>query len=217
MKDIVSWDVYLVTDVSLSRGRSNLEIVQAAVQAGVSVVQLREKNLSAHDYFSEGRKIKDFLVQQNVPLIINDRIEVALALDADGVHLGQTDVSLEIARKILGPEKIIGWSVNDLSHISEEEASLADYLAISPVFFTSTKKDISAPWGIEGVRKARSITQSPLLGIGGIDLDNASDVILAGLDCIAVVSAIVSAEDPFLATKSLVATVRKAKQARQIR
>ncbi|MCX5874446.1 MAG: thiamine phosphate synthase [Deltaproteobacteria bacterium] len=217
MKDVVSWDVYLVTDKSRSRGRSNLEIVQAAVHAGVSVVQLREKDLSARDFFSEGRKIKNFLVQHNVPLIINDRIEVALALDADGVHLGQSDVPLEIARKILGPDKIIGWSVNDLSHISEEEASLADYLAISPVFFTSTKKDISTPWGIEGVRKARFITLSPLIGIGGIDLDNASDVILAGLDCIAVVSAIVSAEDPLLATKSLVTTVRKAKQARQIR
>ncbi|MGO8879488.1 MAG: thiamine phosphate synthase [Desulfomonilaceae bacterium] len=214
MKDLSTWDVYLVTDTALSRNRSNLEVVKAAVNGGVSVVQLREKRLSAKDFFLRGVEIRELLAEHNVPLIINDRIDLAIALDADGVHLGQSDLPLEIARRILGPHKIIGWSVNDLSQINERSASLVDYFAISPVFFTSTKKDISTPWGTEGVVRARSATPVPLVGIGGIGLDNVSGVILAGLDCVAVVSAIVSADDPLAATESLKRQVLKAKQIR---
>ncbi|MDR3603980.1 MAG: thiamine phosphate synthase [Syntrophaceae bacterium] len=214
MKDLSKWDVYLVTDTALSRTRSNLEVVKAAVNGGVSAVQLREKRLSAKDFFLRGVEIRELLAEHNVPLIINDRIDLAIALDADGVHLGQSDLPLEIARRILGPHKIIGWSVNDLSQINERSASLVDYFAISPVFFTSTKKDISTPWGTEGVVRARSATPVPLVGIGGIGLDNVSGVILAGLDCVAVVSAIVSADDPLAATESLKRQVLKAKQIR---
>ncbi len=214
MKDLSKWDVYLVTDTALSRKRSNLEVVKAAVNGGVSAVQLREKGLSAKDFFLRGVEIREFLADHNVPLIINDRIDLAIALDADGVHLGQSDLPLEIARRILGPDKIIGWSVNDLTQINEKSSSLVDYFAISPVFFTSTKKDISTPWGTEGVVRARSATHVPLVGIGGIGLDNVSGAILAGLDCVAVVSAIVSADDPLAATELLKSQVVKAKQIR---
>ncbi len=214
MKKLSTWDVYLVTDTTLSRNRSNLEVVKAAVNGGVSVVQLREKFLNARDFFLRGLEIRELLADHNVPLIINDRIDIAIALDADGVHLGQSDLPLEIARRILGPDKIIGWSVNDLSQINERSASLVDYFAISPVFFTSTKKDISTPWGTEGVVRARSATPVPLVGIGGIGLDNVSGAVLAGLDCVAVVSAIVSADDPLAATESLKRQVLKAKQIR---
>ncbi|MHB8203011.1 MAG: thiamine phosphate synthase [Desulfomonilaceae bacterium] len=214
MKNLSTWDVYLVTDTVLSRTRSNLEVVKAAVNGGVSAVQLREKCLSAKDFFLRGVEIRELLAEHNVPLIVNDRIDLAIALDADGVHLGQSDLPLEIARRILGPDKIIGWSVNDLAQINERSASLVDYFAISPVFFTSTKKDISTPWGTEGVVKARSATPVPLVGIGGIGLDNVSGAILAGLDCVAVVSAIVSADDPLAATESLKRQVVKAKQIR---
>ncbi len=175
---------------------------------------LEKKRLSAKDFFLRGVEIRELLADHNVPLIINDRIDLAIALDADGVHLGQSDLPLEIARRILGPDKIIGWSVNDLAQINERSASLVDYFAISPVFFTSTKKDISTPWGTEGVVKARSATPVPLVGIGGIGLDNVSGAILAGLDCVAVVSAIVSADDPLAATESLKRQVVKAKQIR---
>ena len=213
MKNVDSWDVYLVTDTALSRGRTNLQIVEAAVDGGISVVQLREKTLSVGDFISEAVKIKDFLAQCYIPLIINDSLDVALAVDADGVHLGQTDLSIKIARRKLGPDKIIGWSVNDLSDLTEEAQDLVDYFAISPVFFTSTKKDISRPWGTEGVRAARSVTTACLVGIGGIGPDNASEVVLAGLNCVAVVSAIVSADDPMASTMSLVEKVRDAKRA----
>ncbi len=214
MRDVSSWDVYLVTDRSLSRGRSNEEIIRESVRAGVSVVQLREKYLSAGDFLKEGSRIKKFLTYYGVPLIINDRIDVAMALDAEGVHLGQSDTPLENARKILGPDKIIGLSVNDLSHIDSTSASLADYFAISPVFFTSTKEDITLPWGLDGVRKARLSSSIPLVGIGGIGRNNAHEVVMAGLDCIAVVSAIVSESDPFSATEDLIRMVRSAKRKR---
>jgi len=201
-----------VTDTSLSRAKPNLEIVEAAVRGGVSVVQLREKWLSSKDFYLQGMEIRGLLAEYNVPLIINDRIDLAIALDADGVHLGQSDLPVEIARRILGPNKIIGWSVNDLSHIDGWSASLVDYFAISPVFFTSTKKVISTQWGIEGVVNARSATSVPLVGIGGLGINNVFDVVMAGLDCVAVVSAIVAAEDPHKATELLKRQVRKAKR-----
>ncbi|MGC8658248.1 MAG: thiamine phosphate synthase [Desulfomonilaceae bacterium] len=214
MIDVKSWDVYLVTDSFLSHGKSDIEIIEAAIRGGISVVQLREKHLASKDFFHKGLEIMKLLSEHRVPLIINDRIDVALALDAEGVHLGQSDMPLKIARKILGPDKIIGWSVNELNQINDETASLVDYFAISPVFFTSTKKDISTPWGLEGVAWARSNTSKTLVGIGGLGLDNVFDAVIAGLDCVAVVSAIVCDEDPVVATESLTRKVRQAKATR---
>lgn len=214
MKDISSWDVYLVTDSSLSQGRSNEEIILESAVAGVSVVQLRDKNLSDKDLFEEGLRIKEILSNYGIPLIINDRVDLAIEIDADGVHLGQSDIPIETARNLLGPDKIIGLSVNELNHINYESASLADYFAISPVFFTSTKQDITRPWGIDGVKEARKATSKLLVGIGGIGHDNAHEVIMAGLDCIAVVSAIVADSSPCSATEDLLRSVRSAKNDR---
>jgi len=213
MKDLSKWDVYLVTDRSLSMGRTTLEVVEAAIRGGISVVQLREKDLDTGRFYKEGLKLQPLLKASGVPLIINDRIDIALALDAEGVHLGQGDMPVEIARKILGPEKIIGLSMNSLSDINETAARYADYLAISPVFFTATKEDITTPWGLEGLRKARPMTAHPLVAIGSIKAENARDVIMAGADCVAVVSAIVSAPDPEEATRFLVREVKAGKRA----
>jgi len=214
MREASLWDVYLVTDRSLSRGRTTLEIVEAAVTGGVSVVQLREKKLETREFYDEGIKIIDFLRSRGIPLIINDRLDLALALDADGVHLGRDDMPLSVARKILGPDKIIGISINTPDHINEEAVRLANYLAVSPVFFTGTKEDITTPWELEGVKSARSLTDLPLVGIGGINRENAPDVVRAGIDCVAVVSAIVSADNPEEATRDLKERVQSAKRAR---
>ncbi|MBI5251534.1 MAG: thiamine phosphate synthase [Desulfomonile tiedjei] len=216
MKDLQSWDAYLVTDRGFSLGRSTLEIVELAVSGGVSVVQLREKDLPTRDFFQEGLRIRDFLRARRVPLIINDRIDIALALDADGVHLGQDDMPLGVARRILGPDRIIGLSVNELAHINPENAALADYFAISPVFPTPTKTDTTEPWGLDGLRKARSITDLPLVAIGSIKLDNARQVAEAGADCVAVVTAITAAADAEHATRELVLAVRLGKEDRKI-
>ena len=209
-----SWDVYLVTDRSFSRGRSTLEIVQAAVRGGVSVVQLREKELCTRDFFLEATRIRKFLRSVEVPLIINDRIDIALAVDADGVHLGQEDMPIKTARKILGPDRIIGLSVNEPREINEETFEFADYLAISPVFSTATKPDITQPWGLEGLRRARGLTDLPLVAIGSMTIEIAKEVVLAGADSLAVVTAIVSADDPAEATRTLVKGVKEGKTVR---
>lgn len=215
MMDPAAWEVYLVTDRSFSRGKSTGQIVEAAVRGGVSAVQLREKDLSTKAFYEEGLRIKDFLRASKVPLIVNDRIDVALALDADGVHLGQDDMPAEVARGILGPERIIGVSVNRPEDIREASVAAANYLAISPVFFTATKEDITTPWGLDGVRVARSLTKLPLVAIGSIKAENTRGVVAAGADCVAVVTAIVSADDPEQATRYLLSEVRAGKAARE--
>ncbi len=215
MIDPASWDVYLVTDRAFSLGRSTLDIVQAAVRGGISVVQLREKDLETRDFYLEAVKIREFLQSAGVPLIINDRIDIALAVDADGIHLGQEDMPIKIARKILGPDRIIGLSVNEPGDINEASFEFADYLAVSPVFSTATKQDITRPWGLEGLREARGLTDLPLVAIGSMRAANAREVVMAGADCVAVVTGIVSADDPAEATRELVQKVKQGKDARK--
>ena len=217
MKAPPHWDVYLVTDRSFSRGRTTFEIVQAAVRGGVSAVQLREKDLDTRAFYEEGLKIRNLLTDADVPLIINDRIDLALALHAEGVHLGQRDMPLAAARSLVGPDRIVGLSVEDPSHISQDALTYADYLGVSPIFFTGTKKELIREWGLEGLRQARTLTTLPLVGIGSIKVENARSIVEAGADCIAVVTAIVAADDPELATRRLVQQVRAGKQTRETR
>ncbi len=209
-----SWDVYLVTDRAFSRGRSTLEIVTAAVVGGISVVQLREKELDTRNLYEEALKIRDFLRSRGIPLIINDRIDLALALDADGVHLGQNDMPVNIARRILGPDRIIGLSVERPAQINDEAEAYADYLGISPIFLTSTKPELNTAWGLEGIRRARATTRLPLVAIGSIKAENAREVIRAGADCVAVVTAIVAADDPSEAARLLRGEVKAGKKER---
>ena len=210
-----SWEVYLVTDRAFSRGRSTLEIVRAAVRGGVSAVQLREKELSTRDFLEEGLTIRDFLRERGVPLIINDRIDIALALDAEGVHVGQNDMPVGIARKLLGRSRIVGLSAERLDHLDRDAGACIDYFAVSPVFLTGTKTDISRPWGLDGLKNARAATDLPLVAIGSIKVDNAREVVRAGADCVAVVTAIVSADDPEAACRRLLEEVRAGKAERR--
>ncbi|MGO9570198.1 MAG: thiamine phosphate synthase [Desulfomonilaceae bacterium] len=214
MNDPACWEICLVTDRAFSKGRSTLEIVKAAVAGGVSAVQLREKDLDTRDFYEEGLRISDFLRSTGVPLIINDRIDLALALDADGVHLGQSDMPVSVARRILGADRVIGLSVEKLAQINDDAVAYANYLGISPVFLTSTKPELDTSWGLEGIRQVRSLTGLPLVAIGSIKLENAADVIRAGADCVAVVTAIVAADDPREATRLLLDEVRAGKRDR---
>lgn len=195
--------LYLVTDRELCLGRPVERIVEAALRGGVSCVQLREKSLPTGAFVELARAIKSILEPGGVPLIINDRIDVALAAGADGVHLGQSDLSCLDARKLLGPGAIIGLSVESMDQALDAEVRDADYLGVSPIFATPTKPDIRTAWGLDGLRRLRSRSSHVLIAIGGINPSNAAQVLEAGADGLAVVSAICSAPDPENAARRL--------------
>lgn len=203
--------LYLVTDRSLSLGRPLEEVVEQAIRGGVSMVQLREKNCSSKEFFQLAYNLKKILSVYNVPLIINDRLDIALACDAEGLHIGQNDIPYNVARKLLGYDKIIGLSVE--SYEDAEQANLldVDYIGISPVFGTPTKTDTNTPLGLEGVKKITSLSRHRSVGIGGMNIDTAFQVIDAGAEGIAVVSAIMSAEKPELMASELLKIVKNTK------
>ena len=208
----IDYSLYLVTDRGLARGRSNIEIITAAVRGGATVVQLREKDCSTREFIKQGLAIKAFLKDHGVPLIINDRVDVAQALKADGVHLGQTDMPLGLAKMILGDAMIIGISAESLQDAIEAVKGGADYLGVSPIYATPTKTDTAPALGLEGLRAIRKAVKLPLVGIGGLNTENAADVIRNGADGVAVVSAIVAADDPETAAGDLKKIITEARQ-----
>lgn len=201
------YSLYLVTDRRLSRGRSTLEIVRAAVAGGVTCVQLREKTCGTLEFIREAEAVKRFLDGQGIPLIINDRLDVALAVAADGVHLGQNDMPLEAARRIAGGDLLIGISAESLADAVAAAAGGADYIGVSPIYDTPTKTDTAPSLGLSGLRAIRAAVDIPLVAIGGLKTENAAAAIAHGADGVAVVSAIVSAEDPRRAARQLRAEI----------
>lgn len=204
--------VYLVTDRDLSLGRSLAWVVEQAVKGGTTIVQLREKDMDTKDFIDEALHIKKLLKSYGVPLLINDRVDVAQAVEADGVHLGQKDMPYKMARKILGKDTIIGLSVETFEQAEEAEKLDVDYIGISPVYTTPTKEELTKELGLEGVRRISEICRHPSVGIGSIKAHNAGDVIEAGADGVAVVSGICSAEDPEKAASELREVVENAKK-----
>ncbi len=185
----------LVTDRDLSRGRSLIDVVGAAVQGGATMVQLREKTAPTRAFLEEARALKALLAPLGVPLIINDRADIALAVGADGVHVGQTDMDVETLRGLLGPHAIIGLSITNHQQINSPDAALPDYLGLGPLYLQQTKLNAASPLGVEGFRALRAATTKPVVAIGGLKADNSAPVLAAGADGLAVVSAIVGAED----------------------
>lgn len=202
--------VYLVTDRDLSLNRSLLDVVTQAVEGGVTMVQLREKSCSSLSFYQEAKALKELLEESGIPLIINDRVDIALAVGA-GLHIGQSDLPYEVARKLMGDEAIIGLSVETYEDAIKANEMDVDYIGLSPVFDTQTKRDIHTPLLLEGVSKIAAISKHPMVGIGGIHLENVDQVIEAGADGVAVVSAIVSQKDIKQATQALVKAVNEAK------
>lgn len=195
--------LYLVTDRELSIGRSLEYVVREAVKGGVTMVQLREKDAPTGEFVALAQVLEPILKEAGVPLIINDRVDVALAVDADGVHIGQSDMPYETARRLLGPDKIIGLSVENIDDLSRANNLDVDYVGISPVFSTNTKKDTASPFGLDGLKEAVRLSVHPTVAIGGMNKDTAADVMNTGCDGIAVVSAISSADDPAEAASEL--------------
>jgi thiamine-phosphate pyrophosphorylase len=204
--------LYLVTDQGLSRGRSNLEIIRMAVEGGATVVQLREKTAATREFLKEALLAGAYCHEQGVTFIINDRIDIAQAVDADGVHLGQDDMPIDYARKIIGYGKIIGVSVFDVDEAIAAENDGADYLGVSPIITTPTKPELEEAVGLEGLRKIRKAVKIPLVGIGSMNRTNAYDVIRAGADGLAVVSGIVAADDPIRAASEIKSEILRARE-----
>lgn len=197
----------LVTDEKLCMGRSLPDIVRKAVEGGVTMVQLREKNADTRTFIEKAFILKEILNPFRVPLIINDRVDVALAVKADGIHIGQKDMPYELLKKIIPESMIVGLSVETMEQIQMANNYKVDYLGISPIFATPTKTDTSGCWGIEGLKKARNSTNHKLIAIGGISNTNVKTIIDAGANGIAVVSAICSAEDPQKAASELLSLI----------
>ncbi|HSW92971.1 MAG TPA: thiamine phosphate synthase [Gammaproteobacteria bacterium] len=185
------------------------QFLDLAVSGGVTSVQLRLKGVDPADYETFARAIKLFLDERKIPLIINDHVTLAKAIEASGVHLGQSDMAPLMAREILGPDKIIGWSIETLADLDRANAlACLDYVAASAVFPSRTKTDCKTIWGVDGLKKIVARSMHPVVAIGGIEATNAADVIATGVAGIAVVSAIHEASDPAYAAKKLMSFYR---------
>jgi len=195
--------LYLVTDRDLCGEKSLEDVIEGAVKGGVSFVQLREKEISTRDFIGEARSIRKILEPYKVPLIINDRVDVAVACGAEGVHIGQEDMPYEVARKFMGPKAIIGLSVETWEDVVASQKLDVSYIGVSPVFATPTKTDTKGVWGLEGLARIKAFSRHPLVAIGGINESNVRDVVKAGADCVAVVSAICASSDPEAAARGI--------------
>jgi thiamine-phosphate pyrophosphorylase len=196
------WRLHLVTDSSLCGARGLEAVVAAAVAGGATCVQLREKNLPTRAFVERARALRALLAPLRVPLLINDRLDIALAVEADGVHVGQGDMPPADVRRLM-PQALIGLSIESLTQLAPAEREPVDYYGISPVFATATKADAAPALGLEGLRAIRARTSRPLVAIGGLHADNAAAVVAAGADGLAVVSALCAAEDPEAAARAL--------------
>jgi thiamine-phosphate pyrophosphorylase len=199
--DVASLRLCLVTDRGLAGGRSLVEIAAAAARGGATMVQLREKEATTRAFLDEARALKAALEPLGVALAINDRLDIALAVDADGLHVGQGDMPVAEARRLMGPGKFIGLSITAVEQVLRPDAEAADYLGVGPIYMQQTKADAAAPLGVEGLRRARSLTRKPIVAIGGLTPENSAPALAAGADGLAVVSAIVAAADPEAAAR----------------
>ena len=209
--------LYLVTDPALGRGRPLAEIVAQAVRGGVTLVQLRDKAADGRALLEEARALIALLAPHSVPLIVNDRVDVALAAGAAGCHVGQSDLPAAAARALLGEDAILGVSLDAVHQVAAVDPALVDYVAHGPLAPTLTKADAGGPVGAEGLAMVRRLTALPLVAIGGIDAGNAGAAIRAGADGIAVVSAIMAAADPTAASRELRAAIAAARGDQQRR
>lgn len=208
MKSTIDYSIYLVTDEACLHGRPLLKCVEEALAAGVTLVQYRAKAADGGVLYAEACKLKELCDKYSVPLIINDRLDIALAVGAAGVHLGQDDLPCAVARRLLGEDFIIGVSAHNPAEAVQAVSEGADYLGCGAVFGTATKHDV-AKLGLENLRAIRKAVAVPMVGIGGITADNYAEVLATGADGAAIVSGILAQDDIGAVVKKLVATKQK--------
>lgn len=198
------WRLYVITDERLGRGRSHLQIAEAAIRGGADVVQLRDKTASSRRLYDIALQLRRLTREAVVPFVVNDRLDVALAADADGVHIGREDLPASVARRILGPGKILGVSAETVEEATTAEKDGADYLGVGPVFEArGTKADAGEPLGLDLIARIRRDCRLPIVAIGGINAENARLVRDAGANAAAVISAVASADDVAQAARML--------------
>ncbi|CAM2900674.1 thiamine phosphate synthase [Hathewaya histolytica] len=202
-KSKVDYTIYLVTDRDVLNGRDLKSAVEDTILGGATLIQLREKNCSSLEFYNIALEVKEVTTKYNIPLIINDRLDIALAVNSEGVHIGQSDIPLKIAKNILGEEKLIGVSAQTLEQAVVAEREGADYLGVGAIFKTSTKKDAKQGLGLELLREIKHNIKIPIVGIGGINHSNAKLVMDTGVQGVSIVSCILGEENIRVATEDL--------------
>lgn len=200
---MIDWSLYVITDRQAAGGRPLTEIVRSAIAGGATVVQLREKRATTREMIELGEALHEITQAAGIPLIINDRMDVALAIDAEGVHVGQDDMPAPLARRLIGPDRILGVSAGTVAEAQQAEADGADYIGTGDVFGTPSKPDAGVPIGVDGLAEIARSVSIPTLGIGGITLESAAQVVQAGAAGVAVISAVVGATNPEEAARQL--------------
>ena len=201
-KEDIDYSVYLVTDRRNKTDEEFLNIIEEAIKDGTTVVQLREKTASTKEFYELALKVKEITSRYDVPLLINDRVDIALAVDSEGVHIGQDDMPADIAREIIGEDKILGVSASTVEEAKKAEKDSADYIGSGAVFPTATKDDADSV-SKEELKEIVDSIDIPVVAIGGITVENANTLKGSGIAGFSVVSAIMSAEDPKVASKKL--------------
>ncbi|MZK52418.1 thiamine phosphate synthase [Clostridium beijerinckii] len=202
MKPKIDYSIYLVTDRDLMSTETLEEAVEKAIIGGCTLIQLREKDCSSLDFYNTAVRVKEITDKHNIPLIINDRVDIALAVDAAGVHVGQSDIPAAIVRKVIGNDKILGVSTGSVNEALEAEKNGADYLGVGAMYSTGTKKDADST-SMDELRKIRENVSIAIVVIGGINKDRVKDFKGIGIDGLAIVSAIIAKEDITTAAKEL--------------
>lgn len=210
MKKAFPYRLYLVISEQSCVHHNYTHVAEQAILGGVDIVQLREKKATTAAFIEKALRLQDVLGKHNVPLIINDNLEVAQKINAYGIHVGNNDTKPSFIRSVWKECKSIGYSIEYLEQLQSEETKLADCLGVSPVFSTTTKTDTITEWGLEGIRKIRTLSDKPLIAIGNMNSHTAYGAIKAGADCIAVVSAICGAQNPMKAAFEIKNQIEKA-------
>jgi len=204
----LDFDLYVVTDRQLTAGRPLHLVVEAALRGGARAFQLREKDLSPRDLYPLALEMRQLTRTYGAHLLINDRVDVALAVDADGVHLTTTSLPATVARQLLGPGRLIGVSTHSIAEAQTAADEGADFVVFGPVFYTPSKAPYGEPVGLNALQAVRAAINLPILAIGGVKKANLDQVLAAGASGIAVISAIISADDPTAASQDLLGTLR---------
>ncbi|GAB4298920.1 MAG: thiamine phosphate synthase [Desulfuromonadia bacterium] len=207
----VDFDLYLITDRHQTGGRDLLDILRHALDAGVRAIQLREKDLSTRELYELARTVRKLTESYGARLLINDRVDITLAVDADGVHLGNSSLPIYKARQLLGPDRLIGVSCHNQTNVVTAQGNGADFVTFGPVYQTPSKVIYGHPVGLDPLQTASEIAQIPVFGLGGIKRDRIEEVLSHGATGIALVSAIIAAPDPGGETEAILSLIRKVK------